>query len=211
MTEHSSSPTPSGLPGGDTPPPSTPSAALRNALADNLAALGARWGWFVGLGALLLLLGLVGAVYVLAFTLASVLFVGALMLAGGILHLIQAWSIKEWRGFLLWTISGVFYVAAGLLALYDPLAGAAALTLLLGAVLIASGALRLWLWFNNRAQPGWQWLALSGLITLVAGVLIAVGWPANSLWILGLLLVFDLVFQGMTLILLGLALRRSRG
>ncbi|PWF21237.1 HdeD family acid-resistance protein [Corticimicrobacter populi] len=178
-------------------------------LVSNLTALGAHWGWFVGLGMLLLVLGLIGAVYVLAFTLVSVLFVGALMLAGGILHLIQAWRIKGWSGFLIWTVSGLFYIAAGLLALYNPIAGAAALTLLLGAVLIAAGALRLWLWFNNRSQAGWKWLALSGLITLLAGLLIAAGWPANSLWILGFLLALDLLFQGITLIMLGQALRRG--
>jgi len=188
----------------DTPTPSP----LRPSLPDSLQALGAHWGWFVGLGILLLLLGLVGAGYVLAMTLASVIFIGALMLVGGILQLIQAWRVKAWRGFLIWSLAGVCYVAAGALALYNPIAGASALTLLLGAVLIATGALRLWIWLNHRSQPGWRWLAFSGLITLAAGLLIAIGWPGNSLWILGLLLVFDLIFQGFSLILLGLALRQ---
>ncbi len=188
----------------DMPPPSP----LRPSLIDNLKALGAHWGWFVGLGVLLLLLGLIGAGYVLAMTLASVIFIGALMLTGGILQLIQAWRLRAWRGFMVWSLAGACYVAAGALALYNPMAGAAALTLLLGAVLIATGALRLWLWLNHRSQPGWRWLALSGLITLAAGLLIALGWPGNSLWILGLLLVFDLIFQGFSLIFLGLALRQ---
>ena len=63
----------------------------------------------------------------------------------------------------------------------------------------------------ERSAVTWQhvgWLALSGLITLAAGLLIALGWPGNSLWILGLLLVFDLIFQGFSLIFLGLALRQ---
>ncbi|MFC3337177.1 HdeD family acid-resistance protein [Paracandidimonas soli] len=188
------------------PTPPTPTTGL----AENLRALGARWGWFVGLGILLSLLGLAGALYVLVMTLVSVLFIGIVMLAGGISQLIHAWRVREWRSFLMWMLSGVFYTLAGLLALYDPLTGAAILTLLLGALLIAVGALRLWIWFNNRTQRGWQWLALSGIVTLLAGILIAVGWPENSLWILGLLLSFDLLFQGITLTLLGLALRRGK-
>lgn len=188
------------------PTPPTPATGV----AENLRDLGARWGWFVGIGVLLTLLGLAGGAYILLMTLASVLFVGIVMLAGGVSQLIHAWRIREWRSFLFWTLSGIFYTLAGLLALYNPLTGAAILTLLLGALLIASGALRLWIWFNNRGQKGWQWLALSGLVTLLAGILISAGWPENSLWILGLLLAFDLLFQGITLIMLGLALRQGR-
>jgi uncharacterized membrane protein HdeD (DUF308 family) len=78
---------------------------------------------------------------------------------------------------------------------------------LFGATLIGSGALRLWIWFNNRAQQGWQWLALSGAVTLLTGLLIAFGWPGNSVWVLGLILGIDLLIQGWTLLFIGLALR----
>lgn len=176
---------------------------------ETLKTLGASWGWFVALGVLMLILGFVAGVYVLAATVASVLFVGVMMLVAGVGQLVQAWRVKGWRGFLLWTLSGLLYAIAGGVALYNPLAGAAVLTLLLGAFLIAAGVLRLWVWFQHRSQQGWGWLALSGVITLLAGLLVAVGWPANSLWILGLLLAIDLLFQGATLVMLGLALRRG--
>jgi uncharacterized membrane protein HdeD (DUF308 family) len=176
-------------------------------IADALTALSARWGWFLAVGLILLALGLIAAYHVFTATLISVLTIGILILIGGIGQLIQAWRIKQAGGFLLWSISGLLYAGAGLVAITNPVAGAAMLTLLLGATLIGAGALRLWLWFNNRAQPGWRWLAFSGLITLATGILVAVGWPGNSAWILGLLLAFDLLFQGWTLVLLGYALR----
>src|SRR3546814_7288652 len=74
---------------------------------------------------------------------------------------------------------------SGVVAIVNPFAGAALPTLLLGATLIGAGAFRLWVWFNNRGQQGWGWLAFSGLITFATGLMIAIGWPANSLWILG--------------------------
>lgn len=103
----------------------------------------------------------------------------------------------------------MLYVLAGVFALANPVAGAAVLTLLLGGALIAMGALRLWIWYQNRAQQGWRWLALSGVLSLLTGLLIAMGWPENSLVILGVLLAIDLIFQGWGMLALGLALKRS--
>lgn len=178
-------------------------------LTQALKQLRSRWGWFVGVGVLLLLLGILAFIYVIGATLASVVFIASLMIIAGLAQLIHAWSIRPWANFLLWSLTGLLYLIAGVFALMNPLAGAAVLTLLLGGSLIAMGSLRLWLWFQNRAQAGWQWLALSGLFSLCAGLLIAIGWPENSLWILGLLLAIDLVFQGWGLLWIGLALRRA--
>lgn len=184
-------------------PPAGPSSS------HPLAALGARWGWFVALGVVMLVLGFTAAIHVAAATLASVYFIGFLVVLAGAAQLVQAWRVRQWRGFLIWTASGVLYVAAGLLVLIDPIAGAAVITLLLGAVLIGAGALRLWIWFQHRAQPGWPWLALSGAISLAVGLLVAAGWPGNSVWLLGLVLAFDLVLQGASLVMLGVGLRRG--
>lgn len=182
---------------------------LRASLADTLEGLHAHWGWFVALGVTLLVLGGLALTYIVAATLASVIFLGAFMAVGGIGQLIHAWRIKPLNGFLFWSISGLLYLGAGLLALIYPVQGASMLTLLFGAMLIAVGALRLWIWFNNRGQRGWGWLGLSGALTLLVGMLIAGNWPANSVWILGLLLAFDLLFQGWSALLLGLVLRRG--
>lgn len=178
-------------------------------LTQSLKQLRSRWGWFVGIGILLLLLGALAFIYVIAATLASVVFIACLMIFAGLAQLIHAWSIRPWANFLLWSLSGVLYLAAGVFALINPVAGAVILTVLLGGSLIALGSLRLWLWFQNRAQVGWQWLALSGLFSLLAGLLIAIGWPENSLFILGLILAIDLLFQGWGVLWIGLALRRA--
>ncbi|CAM3844726.1 HdeD family acid-resistance protein [Bordetella tumulicola] len=178
-------------------------------LTKTLNALRAHWGWFVAIGIALVVLGVVALVHVFAATLVSVIFIGTLMLIGAVGQLIQAWRVKHWSGFVIWSLSGLLYGAAGVVAVTNPVAGAAMLTLLLGATLIAAGAFRLWVWFNHRSQQGWRWLALSGVLTFAIGILIAAGWPANSLTILGLLLGFDLLFQGWSLLFAGLALRKA--
>lgn len=166
-------------------------------------------GWLIGLGIALIILGLVALGYIVGATVASVVYVGVLMAIGGVLQLVHAWSTKGWKGFLLWSLSGVLYLLAGVVAISNPLVGATILTLLFGAFLIASGVFRLWVWFQNRAQPGGGWLAFSGLITLGAGLIIAAGWPGNSIWVLGLILGIDLLTQGWAILLLGLAVKRT--
>lgn len=172
-----------------------------------LDSLSVHWGWFMALGIAQTLLGIVALGHVFAATLVSVVFIGALMIIGGAGQLVQAWRIKHWTGFLLWTLGGVLYLVAGLVAVINPVVGASLLTLLFGAILIGVGALRLWIWFNNRAQPGWQWIALSGFLTVAVGLLVAANWPGNSAWILGLLLGIDLLFHGWTLFFVSLTLR----
>lgn len=181
-----------------------------HAITDALVELQARWGWFVGLGVAMLVLGVLALAYVFAATLASVIFIGALMVVAGASQLVHAWRIKQIHGFIFWSVSGLFYLAAGLFAVFSPIQGATLLTLLIGALLIAVGALRTWIWFNNRGQRGWGWLGVSGVLTLLVGILIAVNWPGNSVWILGLLLALDLLFQGWSALLLGLVLRQGR-
>ncbi|RTZ47594.1 HdeD family acid-resistance protein [Candidimonas sp. SYP-B2681] len=190
--------------------PERPVDTHNTALADALTALRAHWGWFVALGVMLLVLGTIAIIHIVGATLVSVLFIGILMLIGGIGQLIHAWRVRDWAGFLFWTVSGLFYAGAGVLAIVNPVAGASLLTLLFGASLIAVGALRLWIWLNNRAQQGAGWLALSGVITLLTGILIAINWPGNSVWILGLLLAIDLFLQGWAALFMGLALRAKQ-
>lgn len=187
--------------------PTSPVKPGKQELERALDKLSANWGWFVALGAAQLILGIIALGHVFAATLVSVLFIGILMIIGGVGQLIQAWRIKHWAGFLFWTLGGVLYLIAGFIAMTNPVLGASFLTLLFGATLIGTGALRLWIWFNNRSQRGWQWVAFSGVVTVLVGLLIAASWPGNSAWILGLLLGLDLLFHGWTLFFVGLNLR----
>lgn len=169
-----------------------------------------RWAWFVAIGCVSLALGVLALAHVFIATLASVVFIGILMALAGGGQLLHAWRIKQAHGFVLWSVSGLFYLGAGLFAVFYPVQGASLLTLLFGAMLIAVGALRGWLWFNNRGQRGWGWLGISGALTLLIGLIIAAQWPGNSVWVLGLLLALDLLFQGWSALLLGLFLRQGR-
>lgn len=168
-----------------------------------------RWGWFMALGVILLLLGFFAMSHVVGATLVSVVFIALMIIAGGVAQIIHAWAVRVGVNAFLWGLAGVLYILAGIFTYINPVAGAVYLTLLLGGILIAIGFVRLWIWYQNRSQGGWQWLAFSGVLSLAVGLLVAADWPENSLWILGMLLAVDLMFQGWSFIWVSLGLRNA--
>ena len=179
-------------------------------VVDHSKNLYPRWGWFLALGVVLIMLGMGALTYAVMATLTSVIVIGVLMLIGGVAQLIHAWTLRSLGGFFWWTLVGLLYIVAGGMVIQNPIAGAEILTLLLGATLIGVGVLRLGIWLMNRGQEGWLWLAFSGVISLVTGLLIALQWPSIGLWLLGIILGIDLLFQGWSMLWLGIALRRMR-
>lgn len=175
----------------------------------DVAALRSKWGWFVLLGVALLVLGVIAAGNLLIATAASIFFVGTMMIIGGIVEIIHAFGVKSWGTFFWWLLSGILYVVAGYLAFANPVLAAGVMTLFLAISLIASGLVRIWIGFSGRGVEGWGWVIAGGIITVLAGLIIASGWPVNSLWILGLFLAIDLIFQGVTYVGFGFGLRRT--
>ena len=167
-----------------------------------------KWGWFLALGILLLVFGLVAFLNLLAATVASVVYLGVMMLIGGALQFFHAFQAKGWRHSLFWGLSGLLYLLAGLLAFWNPLLTAAAFTLFMAAALVVAGGFRIWVGYRMRPVTGAGWIIFAGIITMLAGIVIAIGWPVNSLWILGLFLAVDLTMQGWALVAVALAARK---
>ncbi|MDH6229885.1 uncharacterized membrane protein HdeD (DUF308 family) [Mesorhizobium soli] len=168
-----------------------------------------KWGWFIALGILLLIFGGIAFGNLFIATIASVYVIGILMLVGGIVEIIHSFGVKTWGSFFWWFLSGLLYAIAGFLAFWNPLLASIALTFLLAVALIAAGILRLWVAFSDRSAPGWGWVVAAGIISILVGLIIAFRWPVSSLWVLGVFLAVDLVFQGWAYIAFGIALKNA--
>ena len=181
----------------------TPASSTR----DHLTAIKASWGWFVALGAAFVILGFIALAHLLASTVATALYVGALILVGGVVQALHAFRVQTWGRFLYWLLAGLFYVIAGGLIMYQPMLAAGIITLMIGVALVIGGVFRIVAGFGARPSKGWGFLVLSGIITLLLGIEIVAGWPVNSVFILGLFLGIDLIINGVATAVFGLALR----
>lgn len=166
-----------------------------------------KWGWTVALGVVFIVLAALAFGHLVATTLASVIFIGSLMTIGGVIHIIHAFQLTIWKGFIYWALAGVLYTVAGVVALTNPVFAAAMLTLLFAGLLIISGLLRIGLGIHLRRHSGWGWIVASGVVTGLAGLIFATGWPSNTLWLLGMIIAIDLVFQGSSLIGFGFSVK----
>jgi uncharacterized membrane protein HdeD (DUF308 family) len=87
--------------------------------------------WSIFLGVLLLIAGLIAIALPPIAGIAASVFFGWLLLIAGIAHLVYAWS-ERGAGAVIWQVLiGVVYVIAALYMLVLPVAGMAALTLVL--------------------------------------------------------------------------------
>src|SRR5215471_9435299 len=169
--------------------------------------LRAKCGWIIALGVVYVIAGLIALSSVATATVASVVVVGIMMFIAGVGEVINAFQVKAWRKFPVLILLGVLYIAAGFLTFDNPTLAAAVLTLLLGYALVASGITRIFLAFSVKERMTWIGVLLSGLITLLLGLVILAHWPVSSLYILGLFLGIDLLFAGAGWISVGLGLR----
>jgi len=134
---------------------------------------------------------------------------GGLMLLGAIFQVVTALWGRSWRGFFLHLLAGVLYLIAGLFMVENPLEAAVSLTFLVAACLLVGGILRIGLSVVERFE-GWSWVLLNGVVSVMLGVGIWRQWPLSGLWVIGLFVGIEMVFSGLSWVMLGLAVRSGR-
>ncbi len=171
------------------------------------AELRRSWGWLLGFGIMFILLGCIGLSMVVGVTLASILFLGILLLMGGIIQFIDVFKSRRWKGALLHACIAFFYFIGGAAVIYDPLLTSAIITAFIAWILIIIGIARLIMAFMLRHSREWVWLSLAGIIALILGIMILAQWPLSGLWIIGLFISIELLVNGLSYVLIALTLR----
>lgn len=171
-----------------------------------LAALRKEWWWFLLLGLLLIVSGSIAISYAFLASVAVITLFGFLLVLGGIAQVVAAFWIGRWSGFAISLLAGILYIVVGGLTVARPVEGLEALTLLIGAFLLVGGIFRSVAAMTLRLHH-WGWLLLNGLITILLGLMILADWPESSLWVIGLFVGIDMLFNGWAWVMLSLGLR----
>jgi uncharacterized membrane protein HdeD (DUF308 family) len=173
-------------------------------------AFGNKWGWFIVIGVILLCLGFFALIYQFFATVFSVYYIAFLLIFAGITQVVHSFQIKGLDQTALWAIMGILYIVTGVVAIYNPILASSALTLMMAILLLVGGTVQIMGALHNRHIPQWGWLLCSGIITFILGLLVVVEWPSNSVWVLGLFLGLDLIFQGWAYISIGIAFKSTQ-
>ncbi|HKD66024.1 MAG TPA: HdeD family acid-resistance protein [Candidatus Binataceae bacterium] len=175
------------------------------AVAAGLERIGHKWGWFLALGILLIVLGFVALGDTVAVSVISMIFFGWLLIFSAILHVVH-WFRGSGQSFFLDLLGFIFDLVVGIILLTNPAVGAIALTLVLAVFFLVGGLMRIFACLSLDT-PHRFWPILSGIVSVVLGVLLWIHWPASGLFFIGLAIGIELIFRGWAWVMLALRVR----
>ena len=168
-----------------------------------------NWGLLVLVGVLSLIAGGVALLFPLPATLTVTAFVGASLLVVGVLGAIAAWREAAGSDRTWGVLTGIATAALGAILFGWPVRGATTLTILAGVIFLASGLFKLLMGWRLPVAS-WKWsVILSGVLTLILGIMVLAGLPETAAIVPGLLLAIELLSYGWLLVFLGIAWKRS--
>jgi uncharacterized membrane protein HdeD (DUF308 family) len=166
-----------------------------------------NWGWFLALGIVQIVLGMIALGEAFLMTIFSVVLLGWLLIIGGVSSIVHAFMERQWGGFFIDLLTGVFYCVAGFMMVANPGASALALTLVISMFLIVGGIFRI-VESLVGDLPHKGWVFLNGIVSLILGILIWRQWPDSGLWVIGLFVGIEMLLYGWSLVMLASAARR---
>jgi uncharacterized membrane protein HdeD (DUF308 family) len=173
--------------------------------------LSQKWGWLLALGLIQLILGIIGLGMTFGLTLVTILVYGIFLLIGGGAQIVQIFVARGWKGIVMHLLIAVLYVLAGIIIIANPLAASLILTLFIGFVLLTTGVLRSIMAFRFKRFKNWFWPLLSGMVSILLGLMIINQWPVSGLWVIGLFVAVELMVNGWSSIMIALVARKAQG
>jgi uncharacterized membrane protein HdeD (DUF308 family) len=182
-------------------PSADPTTRLQRHLHDH-------WKSYAIQGAIAIVVGILAILAPFAATLATTLFIGWLLVIGGILGIISAIRAHAAPGFWANLALAVISTLLGLSFVIFPLHGAITLTWLLAIFLVLSGLMNFAIARAFRTSTGRFWLVvLSGVIDIILAVILVFSLPLSAIWAIGLLVGISFLTSGFSLLFAALDAR----
>jgi uncharacterized membrane protein HdeD (DUF308 family) len=178
-----------------------------NAQPPPSALLAGTWQATLFLGAVTLILGLIVAIHPTGSLNVIAVLLGILMIISGLFHLIRVFDPKElhrvWLG-----IAGLLFIVIGVILIRHLHLTRAIIGLIIGITWIIQGLTALIAGISGGAREGRAWWIAFGVISLIAGIVVAVT-PTSSLDVLAVLLGIWFIIMGILEIIGGFMLRHA--
>ncbi len=152
-------------------------------------------------GTLFVLFGAIGILFPEFMSVTTVMLVAYLMMFAGITSGILTYKSnkEDWAGWL----KSFILVLSSFVLLYFPIQGAAALGLVFSIYFFTDAFAGFSLALSLRPKKIWLVWLFNAITSLALGVLFVIGWPASSLFLIGILVGISLLFDGVALLLGG--------
>jgi len=154
--------------------------------------------WFIVGAIVMVIAGVLAISLPLATTTALSILLAWLLIAAGIGHLIAAFRFESFASFIWELIVASAAIFAGAFMRTHPTMAPVTLTFVLAILFLASGISELALFFRVRSAPNASWILLNAAVDIFVGIVVMRNWPANSLWLLGVLVGISLVVAGIS-------------
>jgi uncharacterized membrane protein HdeD (DUF308 family) len=189
----------------------SPAAAAWIAVGAPKQELARARKWLLVTGLLSLVAGAVAIAVPAAASVATAIFIGWILVFASIVMAAHAFSSRddEPARVALRLLTALLTLVIGVYLLVAPLHGTLTLTFMLAVWFFGIGILELLVAWRQRGVPGAGFVALSGALSAVLGLLIAVGLPSSADWAIGLLVGINLVFFGARALALAAILKRA--
>ena len=160
--------------------------------------VGTGWGFAI------LLLGMLCLVIPFMSGVAVNTLVAISITAAGLTMTVYAFKAGSFGKGLLQFLFGGISILAGIFMLVQPMIGLFTLTAVLIAWFIVDGAFAIFAGIRGKGAPGWGWVIVSGIASIILGVLLWREWPDSGLYAVGLLAGIRLIFTGWSIAMLGM-------
>ena len=168
-------------------------------------------GWIIVFGVLEIVAGFLAVVSPFVAGLAVTVMFGVAFLLGGGARLVTAFMADSFGAGALTFLWGLIVAATGFYFVIRPGLGLATLALVIAMVLFMDGVTRVILSLKVKPVKGWGWMLTGGIVSILLACMVGAEFPVSSLWLVGTLVGFSLLFNGITTVTLAGTARRVAG
>jgi uncharacterized membrane protein HdeD (DUF308 family) len=165
------------------------------------------WGWILVLGVIYVIIGFIMASAPITATFEIEVLLGLLLIISGIITIVGSYMTGNWKSSLLVLLSGILYLVVGVMLLKKPMADILTLSIVLAVFLLLEGIFGLIYAFEMKPAPNWVWLLVSGITSVILGLMILGEFPDSSALVIGLLVGIYYIINGVSMVMISIALK----